>query len=104
MPYASTVTIDPTVTHRINGKEEKSMGTFIDENNTGVVIDVDKCTQCLNCQLICSMTYEKVFNPTQARILIERKQTGEKYARFTDECTSCNICVDYCVYGALTLA
>jgi Fe-S-cluster-containing dehydrogenase component len=80
------------------------MGTFIDDNNTDVIIDVDKCTQCLNYQLICSITYEKAFNPEKARITIERASTGEKITRFTEECTSCNLCVDYCVYGGITLA
>ena len=80
------------------------MGTYINDNNTGVIIDVEQCTQCLNCQLICSITYEKVFDPMRARIVVERKPTGEKTTSYTEDCTACNICVDYCVYGALTLA
>lgn len=79
------------------------MGSYVDDNNTSVVIDVDRCTGCLNCQLICSITFEKVFDPARARIIVERKPNGEKSTRFTEECTSCNICVDYCVYGGITL-
>jgi carbon-monoxide dehydrogenase iron sulfur subunit len=75
---------------------------FRDENNPKILIDLEKCTGCLNCQLICSFTYHEVFNPDLAQIKIERTINDEKGARFTDECIQCSICADYCVYGALT--
>jgi Fe-S-cluster-containing dehydrogenase component len=76
--------------------------SFTDENNPGVLIDLDKCTGCLNCQLICSFTYHEIFNPSLARIRVERTIDDEKKTSFTDECIRCSLCVDYCVYGALT--
>lgn len=77
---------------------------YTDENNPEVSIDLDKCTGCLNCQLICSFTYHKIFNPDLARIKIGRGADDEKSAAFTDECVQCSVCADYCVYGALTRA
>ncbi len=75
-----------------------------DEKNPEIVIDLDRCTGCLSCQLICSFTYHDVFNPDLARIRIGLGLDDEKRATFTDECVRCSICVDYCVYGALTRA
>ncbi len=75
---------------------------FTDENNPKILIDLDKCTGCLNCQLVCSFTYHDVFNPDLAHIKIERTLDDGKGAHFTDECIQCSICADYCVYGALT--
>jgi Fe-S-cluster-containing dehydrogenase component len=75
-----------------------------DENNPGILIDLDRCTGCLNCQLICSFTYHAIFNPDLARITIGNGLNDEKSACFTDECNQCNICADYCIYGALTTA
>ena len=75
---------------------------YTDQNNPEVSIDLDRCTGCLNCQLICSFTYHKIFNPDLAQIKIERGLDDEKSAAFTNECVGCSVCVDYCVYGALT--
>jgi formate hydrogenlyase subunit 6/NADH:ubiquinone oxidoreductase subunit I len=62
--------------------------------------DPSRCVGCLSCQLICSLTYEKVFNPSKSRILIERGDDGFKI-NFTDKCTLCGLCVEFCVYDAL---
>ncbi len=75
---------------------------YTDQNNPEVSIDLDRCTGCLNCQLICSFTYHKIFNPDLAQIRIGRGLDDEKSAAFTGECVGCSVCVDYCVYGALT--
>jgi Fe-S-cluster-containing dehydrogenase component len=75
-----------------------------DDNNPHILIDLDRCTGCLNCQLICSFTHHAIFNPALARISIELGLDDEKSAGFTGECAQCKVCVDYCIYGALTLA
>jgi Fe-S-cluster-containing hydrogenase component 2 len=75
---------------------------YIDDNNPKVRIDLDKCTGCLNCQLICSFTYHDIFNPGLAYIRIERTLDDDKRAGFTDDCLQCSFCADYCIYGALT--
>ncbi len=73
----------------------------VDENNPGVLIELDKCTGCLNCQLICSFTYNEIFQPELAHIKIERDIDDNKNTKFTEDCLQCGICADYCVYGAL---
>jgi len=60
----------------------------------------DKCAGCRVCQLICSFTYDKVFNPSKARILIDHDGDGFAIS-FADECSNCGTCAEYCVYGAL---
>jgi Fe-S-cluster-containing dehydrogenase component len=77
---------------------------YTDENNPDILIDLDKCTGCLNCQLICSFTYHDIFNPALARIRIERTIDDEKRTAFTEECIRCSLCADYCVYGSLVRA
>ena len=59
-----------------------------------------RCVSCLNCQLICSFLYEKVFSVVKARIIIDPLEVGAKIG-FTDNCTRCGFCVDYCLYDAL---
>ncbi len=78
------------------------MTTTVDKNNEQIALDIEKCTGCLNCQLICSLTYTKVFNPSKAHIIIDKRDIPEKIS-FTEDCTNCNICVDYCLYGAITI-
>lgn len=59
-----------------------------------------RCVGCLNCQLICSFLYEKVFSTAKARIMIDHFDTGSMIG-FTDDCIRCGSCVDYCLYDAL---
>lgn len=60
----------------------------------------ENCTGCLRCQLGCSEFYTKVFNPSQACILVDT--SGINYAiSFTEECRECGVCADQCFYGAL---
>jgi len=67
---------------------------------TVVKVHPEKCVGCWNCMLVCSFTYENVFQPSAARIKVEFD--GEGFApSFTDECVSCGTCARYCMYGAL---
>jgi len=69
-----------------------------------LVVDGSKCSQCRTCQLICSLAYEKTFNPLKARIVIsDVSGTEEGEPSFTDECIYCNLCARYCAHGALSL-
>jgi Fe-S-cluster-containing hydrogenase component 2 len=64
-----------------------------------IEIEREKCTECMCCQLICSLTYTGSFNPERARIVID----PPREITFTDECVSeCTLCTRYCVYGAIT--
>jgi len=59
------------------------------------------CAGCLRCELACSDTYTKSFNPSAARIRVV--MSGEDCRiDFTEECIECGICVDQCFYGALS--
>jgi ferredoxin len=76
----------------------------IDMEKTNIIINAKECTECLACQLVCSLTYTDAFNLEKARIVIETMMQGEtsRTIRFTDECVAgCHLCSDYCVYGAL---
>ena len=59
-----------------------------------------RCVGCLNCQLICSFLYERVFSTAKAKIMIDHMDGGSMIG-FTDECNGCGSCVDYCLYDAL---
>jgi ferredoxin len=59
-----------------------------------------RCVGCLNCQLICSFLYHKVFSTSLARIRIDHMESGSMIG-FTDECTRCGSCTEYCLYDAL---
>lgn len=77
------------------------MGIERDKNNPDVIIRAERCTGCLNCQLICSFIYTDAFNPSRARIIISGDD--EKKIWFTEECTGCQVCTNYCVYGTISL-
>ena len=70
-----------------------------DKNNPEVLIRAEKCTGCLNCQLICSFTYTDTFNPAEAMIRIEGED--QKTIRYTADCTQCQLCTQYCVFGTI---
>lgn len=65
-----------------------------------VITHSEKCVGCLICQLTCSFTFTKSFNPLQSRIVIQRVDDGWKIS-FTDECNNCGLCTKYCMYEAL---
>ena len=66
-----------------------------------ILINPEKCTGCLSCQLICSFTFTRAFNPLAARVMID--YTNGMSIHFTDECTGCALCAKYCLYGAIAL-
>jgi formate hydrogenlyase subunit 6/NADH:ubiquinone oxidoreductase subunit I len=61
----------------------------------------ENCTGCLCCQLTCSKTYAKRFQPSVARILIQLREIHYT-ANFSKECIACGFCADSCLFGALT--
>ena len=80
--------------------EREDVTTMGQLKKKNISIDVERCTGCLICQLICSFTYTRVFNLAKARIVIEYDR---KEIHFTDECVqNCHLCTRYCVYGAIT--
>lgn len=65
-----------------------------------IMTDDEQCTGCLRCQLACSFSYTKSFNPSAARVHIDFFGV-ECSIRFTEDCVSCGLCADNCFYGAL---
>lgn len=63
-----------------------------------------RCTGCLICELRCSLRFEKVFNPSKARIRVRRLVGAENEYEisFSEDCDNCGLCVRYCPYGALS--
>ena len=58
------------------------------------------CSGCLRCQLACSDLYQKIFNPSAARIQVFLAG-ADCTIEFTVECQGCGVCADHCFYGAL---
>lgn len=76
--------------------------------------DVDRCTACALCLLVCSYHQTGGFNPHAALLVIGHEETGSpKEIRFThgcqtqpaDPCAALAVpaCVTACAFGALTL-
>jgi NADPH-dependent glutamate synthase beta subunit-like oxidoreductase len=62
-----------------------------------VRVNVERCRNCSTCQMVCSLTYRGVFNPSASNIVIEPNKITYK-----DSCIpGCSLCIDYCPYGAL---
>jgi NAD-dependent dihydropyrimidine dehydrogenase PreA subunit len=68
-----------------------------------IEVNPEKCSGCMSCQLACSFTYEGVFNPLKSRIAISWPGELEYKISFTEDCTDCGVCVQYCNYGALKI-
>jgi ferredoxin len=69
-----------------------------------IKVDVGRCAGCLLCELRCSLRFEKAFNPIKAAIRVRRQvnSPNEYSISFTDKCDRCGLCVQFCLYGALT--
>jgi ferredoxin len=68
---------------------------------TEIIVNENKCSGCLICELICSYTFRKEFSPTKAYIQINTHELTPKIS-FLEGCTQCGQCVKHCLYGALT--
>ena len=65
-----------------------------------ILVDANKCAQCLLCELMCTFTYTKSFNISKSRITID---IARRAIAFSEECNSCGTCAQYCAYGALMI-
>ncbi len=68
-----------------------------------LVIDPDKCTSCLQCEMACSFEHEGVFNPAKSRIKIFEFEHGKRSIPYT--CTQCAEawCMHACPVEAITV-
>jgi Fe-S-cluster-containing hydrogenase component 2 len=60
----------------------------------------ENCAGCLRCQLACAYVFNKIFDPSLARIKIDTG-AADFSITFTKECDNCAVCVEHCFYGAL---
>lgn len=65
---------------------------------TNIKVNTKKCTSCMACQYICSLSYAGSFNPEKSHIVI--KPPDE--ISFTEECKDgCSLCTKYCAFDAI---
>lgn len=60
------------------------------------------CTGCKLCQLACTATHEKVFNPEKARIKITHEYWEDGIHVTSKHCTFCKKCEPACPEGAIS--
>ena len=71
----------------------------MEKNN--ITVNPENCTECMSCQLICSLTYAGTFNPEEARIIINPPHS----IGITDQCKEeCILCTRYCKFDAISRA
>jgi Fe-S-cluster-containing hydrogenase component 2 len=68
-----------------------------------IEIDQTKCSGCWSCRMICSLTFQKRFNPLESFIKIEWNDQDGYSIIFDEDCTDCTMCAKYCSFGALTI-
>jgi len=70
----------------------------------GLKADIEKCTGCQMCALVCSATHTGKFNPSEARIVVEDlfPEPGEFKLGFCIHCDE-HPCVDACPVSAIKL-
>lgn len=69
-----------------------------------IVAESSKCVGCFLCQLRCSFRFVRRFEPSAAKIMVDRRPEGWGYdVWFTEDCDDCGLCAKYCVYDALLL-
>lgn len=68
-----------------------------------LVMDANKCTSCLQCEMACSMENEGVFNPAKSRIRIFEFEHGRRSIPYT--CTQCEEawCLKACPTRAISV-
>lgn len=69
-----------------------------------IIVHPENCVRCYRCELECSFSKTRVFNPEEAFIKIDWDWLNdEPRISFTDDCDGCGLCAKSCIYGALTL-
>lgn len=68
-----------------------------------LLIDADKCTGCVQCEMACSYENEGIFNPSKSRIRVFTFHHEGRFVPYT--CTQCAEawCMQACPVNAITL-
>lgn len=68
-----------------------------------LIVDLDKCTGCRICELVCSMVKEKEFNPRKSLIKVLRnKEVDANFVVLSNKCDYCGDCIEWCTPEALS--
>jgi len=67
-----------------------------------LVLDVEKCTGCRICELICSAKHQGIFNPKKAHLKIIDYYTKTGREKGLKTCTLCLSCVESCPIEAIS--
>ena len=69
-----------------------------------IVVDVEKCTGCRVCELVCSITKQGEFNPRKSHIhILLNNEFGVYIPALKLECDFCGRCVELCPTEALSV-
>lgn len=67
-----------------------------------LIIDMDKCTGCRICELVCSMKHHGEFNPSKSYIrVMQNDEMDINMVALGVKCDFCNECVEWCMPGAI---
>ena len=67
-----------------------------------LVIDPEKCTSCLQCEMACSFEHEGVFNPAKSRIKVFEFEHGARAIPYTCTQRAEAWCMHACPVEAIT--
>lgn len=67
-----------------------------------LIFDVDKCTGCRICELVCSMAKGGEFNPKKSYIrVLKNKEMDIHMATLSTQCDFCGECIEWCLPQAI---
>ncbi len=106
LPVAERLSGFPLVELPLSGETATCEARRCLQCDLSIAVEEAKCRACFLCELVCSLRFEKAFNPAQAAISVlpvagSDSDSGVRIT-FGEKCDSCGLCVRYCPSGALS--